>query len=341
MLHTNWENDFQTVQLDNATLKFFTYYGVPYFSAADIFKFLNSKKNHRGVKENLLAGIDYVKMNVRNVSQYFVTPTGIVKITQLDGANCKEHLKQLYAFFTEKYRTLCPQPETDFDAPRKCRICGKPLPERAPISQKYCSKTCLNRSKAEQARIRERIKMQASGLEKKCPQCGETFYTHNDTKVFCCAACRDMYKIIQRRKRQPKLVEEDFIVTRKVCPVCGTTFTPNSHRQVACSSKCGNILSSIKQKSKNSVICKWCNAVFMPKTKTEQFCCRDCEVKYWNKKNFFHAKDVYPDEYRYYKKFIEPKTKNFLNDEPTKEELKKPEYQRKNSILMCLDPFPV
>lgn len=334
-------NELQTVKLDNVSLKFFTYYGVPYFSAADIFKFLDSKKNHRGVKENLLAGIDYVKMDVRNVSQYFVTPTGIVKITQLDGAHCKEHLKMLYAFFTEKYRTVCPKQPENFDEPRKCLICGKLLPKTASSRQKYCSVMCNHQAKVEQARIRERVKYRNTALEKKCPHCGTTFYTHEDNKIFCCASCRKLYDMAHRKKAEQAPVGEDFILTQRVCPVCGTTFTPHAHNQVACSSKCSSVISNIKRRSENSATCKYCGTVFTPKKKKEQFCCRDCEVKYYRRKNFFHAKDVYPDAYRYYVKFIEPKTKNFLTDEPTTEELKKPEYQRKNSILMCLDPYPV
>ena len=326
------QQDLQTVEVtlgngSTVVFTYFDYYGLPYFRASDIFSFVGNLSYSPRVKSTLRAGIDYFKMQMKCCAPYFVTPEGIVHIVEGMTHKNIEHVIVLYTFFKEKYHTECIIPDQNS---RRCIICGEKIPVTAPKHQVYCSKKCKDEAYLRRMRERFGASQNKQNAFKKCPQCGKEFKTDNPRKVFCCRNCQVRYNLAIHLK---------LTVEEKTCPVCGTKFLPTTPAQVTCSLPCRKELREMRKQGK--MFCKQCNTPFVASKRGQEFCCRDCEVAYYSKRNFFHPEEVYPEEYRYFVKKVLPKMPDYFAEEPSKEELLKPDYQRRNSILVSFEPYPV
>ena len=323
------DSEIQTITVSDTTVfKYIDYFGTPYFNAMDVFSFVENDNYHKQVKDILRAGVDYFQMRIKGVNPYFITPDGIVQLVEHMSRMNFEHVCTLFRFFQENYNTDCTIPEK---TSRHCVICGAEIPYNAAYQQIYCSKKCKNIAVRQKAREKERFDQIRRETTKCCAQCGKEFATTNPRQIFCSNVCSLLY----RREHRVS----NFSLEEKVCPICGEKFIPIIHSQVTCSLPCRKKMQELKRQNKR--FCKQCGAIFQATAKEKEFCSRDCKVAYYQKRNFYNVKEAYPDEYRYYTQKIVPNMRDFLEEWPSKEELRKPDYQRKNSILVSFDPYPV
>lgn len=68
-------------------------------------------------------------------------------------------------------------------------------------------------------------------LKKRCPYCGDVFYTDSVRLVYCSARCQNDAYMARRAERKKKSHE-------KVCPVCGQEFQAKSAKARYCSDAC-------------------------------------------------------------------------------------------------------
>lgn len=93
--------------------------------------------------------------------------------------------------------------------PRNCEQCGEEFVRL--YANKYCSRTCTSRAKADQ-QIAQRT-------QQVCEQCGEEFWNRHPQQ-FCSNACRVKFDTGKCRKQEPP----------RVCPICETLFERTPRR---------------------------------------------------------------------------------------------------------------
>lgn len=169
---------------------------------------------------------------------------------------------------------------------KKCPVCGKKVKNKDMIC---CSSECdeLYQKK-----------------KKICIFCGNEFYPEHPLKKCCSDICtlerhrqqQAEHESSIKKYRTDKRKAEPVVYDDRVCPVCGETFTPKYYNQKCCSNnKCKNYYKNHKQDEEKkrkkytaddlyniaeSVHCKVCGTLFLPKKKGDMFCGDACEINY-------------------------------------------------------------
>jgi hypothetical protein len=106
-----------------------------------------------------------------------------------------------------------------------CETCGKSfLKTKSEVERSnhnYCSYPCSYKGKEK-------------NYEKKCLQCGVSFSTKDNRKIFCSHGCAQIYNNIKRGI-------ESRVRAVKICPVCQKQFYTKVKKQIVCSRECAPI----------------------------------------------------------------------------------------------------
>lgn len=115
-------------------------------------------------------------------------------------------------------------------------------------------------------------------LEKKCCQCGKTFYATRATQLYCSKACSNarLADYVRQKRSQKPYFE-------KVCLVCGKRFRTRHGRKKTCSAYCGREMELAHrrevlnaQREERLVKCARCGTVFRTRSSRRKYCSAEC-----------------------------------------------------------------